>query len=32
VIDLRALKSVAQVDLGQMAGGVDFWKTEPPSR
>lgn len=32
VIDLAALKSVAQVDVGQMAGGVDFWKTEPPSR
>jgi DNA-binding beta-propeller fold protein YncE len=32
VIDLTALKSVAQVDVGQMAGGVDFWKTEPPSR
>jgi DNA-binding beta-propeller fold protein YncE len=29
VIDLRSLKSVAQVDVGQMAGGVDFWKTEP---
>ena len=32
VIDLRAFASVAQVDVGQMAGGVDFWKTEPPSR
>jgi DNA-binding beta-propeller fold protein YncE len=32
VIDLAGLKSVAQVDVGQMAGGVDFWKTEPPSR
>jgi DNA-binding beta-propeller fold protein YncE len=32
VIDLGALKSVAQVDVGQMAGGVDFWKAEPPSR
>ena len=32
VIDLRSLQSVAQVDLGQMAGGVDFWKTESPTR
>jgi DNA-binding beta-propeller fold protein YncE len=32
VIDLRSLQSVAQVDVGQMAGGVDFWKTESPSR
>ncbi len=29
VIDLRALKTVATVDVGQMAGGIDFWKTEP---
>jgi DNA-binding beta-propeller fold protein YncE len=29
IIDLRALKSVAQVDVAQMAGGVDFWKSEP---
>jgi DNA-binding beta-propeller fold protein YncE len=28
IIDLRALQSVAQVDVAQMAGGVDFWKTE----
>jgi DNA-binding beta-propeller fold protein YncE len=32
VIDLAALTSVAQVDVGQMAGGVDFWKMESPSR
>jgi DNA-binding beta-propeller fold protein YncE len=32
VIDLRTLQSVAQVDVGQMAGGIDFWKTEPASR
>jgi DNA-binding beta-propeller fold protein YncE len=32
VIDLRSLRSVAQVDVGQMAGGVDFWKTESPTR
>ncbi|HYD54509.1 MAG TPA: YncE family protein [Gemmatimonadaceae bacterium] len=28
VIDLRALRSVAQIDVGQMAGGIDFWKAE----
>jgi hypothetical protein len=28
VIDLRALQSVAQVDVGQQAGGIDFWKIE----
>ena len=28
VIDLRALKRVASVDLGQQAGGIDFWKNE----
>ena len=32
VIDLRSFQSVAQVDVGQMAGGVDFWKTEMPAR
>jgi DNA-binding beta-propeller fold protein YncE len=32
VIDLRSLQSVAQVDVGQMAGGVDFWKMESPTR
>jgi DNA-binding beta-propeller fold protein YncE len=30
VIDLRALRTVATVDIGQMAGGIDFWKTEAP--
>ena len=30
VIDLRALKSVAQVDIGQMAGGIDFFRSEAP--
>jgi DNA-binding beta-propeller fold protein YncE len=30
VIDLRARKRVAAVDVGQMAGGIDFWKSEPP--
>lgn len=29
VIDLRALRIVATVDVGQMAGGIDFWRTEP---
>ena len=29
VIDLRAQSKVASVDVGQMAGGIDFWKTEP---
>lgn len=28
VIDLAARASVAAVDVGQMAGGIDFWKTE----
>ena len=29
IIDLTALRTVASVDVGQMAGGIDFWKTEP---
>jgi DNA-binding beta-propeller fold protein YncE len=28
VIDLRALAVVASVDVGQQAGGIDFWKSE----
>jgi DNA-binding beta-propeller fold protein YncE len=28
VIDLAALSRVASVDVGQQAGGIDFWKTE----
>lgn len=33
VIDLRALRTVATVDVGQQAGGIDFWKMEPsPAR
>jgi DNA-binding beta-propeller fold protein YncE len=28
IIDLRALKTVATVDVGQMAGGVDVWRVE----
>ena len=30
VIDLRALTKVASADVGQQAGGIDFWKSEPP--
>ncbi|MGH7567390.1 MAG: YncE family protein [Gemmatimonadales bacterium] len=29
VIDLAARAAVAAVDVGQMAGGIDLWKTEP---
>jgi DNA-binding beta-propeller fold protein YncE len=29
VIDLKARKVVASVDVGQMAGGIDFWRSEP---
>jgi len=29
VIDLHALRTVATVDVGQQAGGIDFWKTVP---
>lgn len=29
MIDLKALKTVASVDVGQQAGGIDFWKMEP---
>ncbi|HWY27240.1 MAG TPA: cytochrome D1 domain-containing protein, partial [Candidatus Angelobacter sp.] len=29
VIDLDSLKTVATVDVGQQAAGIDFWKTEP---
>ncbi len=29
VIDLTALKTVATVDVGQAAAGIDFYKTEP---
>ena len=32
VIDLRALARVASVDVGQQAGGIDFWKSEPAGR
>ena len=30
VIDLRALRKVATIDIGQQAGGIDFWKAAPP--
>jgi DNA-binding beta-propeller fold protein YncE len=29
VIDLRSLARVASVDVGQMAGGIDFLRSEP---
>jgi DNA-binding beta-propeller fold protein YncE len=29
VIDLRSLARVASLDVGQQAGGIDFWKSEP---
>ena len=29
VIDLASFKTLATVDVGQQAGGIDFWKTEP---
>jgi len=28
VVDLRTRAAVAAADVGQMAGGIDFWKTE----
>jgi DNA-binding beta-propeller fold protein YncE len=30
VIDLRALQKVATMDIGQQAGGIDFWKATAP--
>jgi DNA-binding beta-propeller fold protein YncE len=32
VIDLRTRSRVASADVGQMAGGIDFWKMEPAVR
>jgi DNA-binding beta-propeller fold protein YncE len=32
VIDLLALRKVASVDVGQQAGGIDFWRSEPSRR
>ncbi|MGQ0714291.1 MAG: YncE family protein [Gemmatimonadaceae bacterium] len=29
MIDLASFKTIATVDVGQQAGGIDFWKTEP---
>jgi DNA-binding beta-propeller fold protein YncE len=29
MIDLASFQTVATVDVGQQAGGIDFWKTEP---
>jgi DNA-binding beta-propeller fold protein YncE len=29
IIDLTTLAKVASVDVGQQAGGIDFWKSEP---
>jgi len=29
IIDLKVLKTVATIDVGQEAAGVDFYKTEP---
>jgi len=29
VVDLNSMKSVATVDVGSQAAGIDFWKTEP---
>jgi DNA-binding beta-propeller fold protein YncE len=29
VLDLRALQKVATIDVGQQAGGIDFWKVAP---
>ncbi|MEO8029462.1 MAG: YncE family protein [Gemmatimonadota bacterium] len=30
IIDLNALSRIASVDVGQQAGGIDFWKTDSP--
>lgn len=30
IIDLRSMVRIASVDVGQQAGGIDFWKTETP--
>jgi DNA-binding beta-propeller fold protein YncE len=29
IIDLKSLSKVASVDVGQQAGGIDFWKLQP---
>ena len=32
IYDLQALTRVADVPVGQQAGGIAFWKMEPPAR
>ena len=32
VIDLVALRKVASIDVGQQAGGIDFWRSEAASQ
>jgi DNA-binding beta-propeller fold protein YncE len=32
VIDLATYQRVAAVDVGQMSGGIDFWRSEPAAR
>ncbi|HUQ80955.1 MAG TPA: hypothetical protein VM076_07460 [Gemmatimonadaceae bacterium] len=32
VIDLRSLTRVSSIDVGAQAGGIDFWRSEPPKR
>ncbi|HKS06757.1 MAG TPA: YncE family protein [Gemmatimonadaceae bacterium] len=32
IIDLSTLAKVASVDVGQQAGGIAFWKSEPPPK
>jgi hypothetical protein len=29
MIDLSTFERVQSVDVGQMSGGIDFWKSEP---
>jgi DNA-binding beta-propeller fold protein YncE len=29
MIDLETMKSIAAIDVGEQAAGIDFWKTEP---
>jgi DNA-binding beta-propeller fold protein YncE len=31
-IDLASFRRVAAVDVGQMSGGIDFWRSEPAAR
>jgi len=32
IIDLAVLRKVASIDVGQQAGGIDFWRSEPVTR